>query len=74
MNDLAARAGGPPLDEAEVHRVVAARDREIDNPYNKDAQVTAIRGARRYRGDKLVRVATPHRLLDPKAGPSSRSG
>ncbi|WP_345510723.1 FAD-binding dehydrogenase [Phytohabitans houttuyneae] len=69
MNDLAARAGGPPLDEAEVHRVVAARDREIDNPYNKDAQVTAIRGARRYRGDKLVRVATPHRLLDPKAGP-----
>jgi uncharacterized protein len=31
--------------------------------------VTALRGARRYRGDKLVRVASPHRLLDPKAGP-----
>ena len=46
-----------------------ARDREIDNPYTKDAQVTAIRGARRYLGDRLIRVAAPHRLLDPKAGP-----
>ena len=46
-----------------------ARDREIDNPFTKDLQVTAIRGARSYRGDKLIRVATPHRLLDPKAGP-----
>ena len=31
--------------------------------------MTAIRGARAYRGDKLIRVAAPHRLLDPKAGP-----
>jgi len=57
------------LDAAEVERVVLARDRELDNEFSKDAQVTAIRGARRYRGDRLVRVATPHRLLDPKAGP-----
>ena len=35
----------------------------------KDAQVTAIRGARHYMGDKLIRVAKPHRLLDPAAGP-----
>ncbi|MFL5607877.1 MAG: FAD-binding protein, partial [Gemmatimonadaceae bacterium] len=35
----------------------------------KDAQITAMRGARGYLGDKLTRVATPHRLLDPKAGP-----
>ena len=46
-----------------------ARDREMANPFTKDLQVTALRGARRYRGDKLVRVASPHRLLDPKAGP-----
>ncbi|MGZ4426373.1 MAG: FAD-binding dehydrogenase [Nocardioidaceae bacterium] len=57
------------IDAAEVERVVRARDRELDNEFSKDAQVTAIRGARRYRGDRLVRVATPHRLLDPKAGP-----
>ena len=31
--------------------------------------MTAIRGARAYVGDKLIRVARPHRLLDPKAGP-----
>jgi len=35
----------------------------------KDLQVTAIRGARAYLGDRLTRVAAPHRLLDPKAGP-----
>jgi hypothetical protein len=69
MNELAARTGGPPVDEAELRRVVVARDREITNRFSKDAQVVAIRGARAYRGDRLVRVATPHRLLDPKAGP-----
>jgi uncharacterized protein len=41
----------------------------MDNNFTKDAQVTAIRGARSYRGDKLIRVATPHKLLDPAAGP-----
>ncbi len=46
-----------------------ARDREIDNPFGKDAQITAIRGARNYLGDKLIRVAKPHRMLDPAAGP-----
>jgi uncharacterized protein len=69
MNKLAAEAGGPALDADEVRRVVEARDREMANPFNKDAQVTAIHGARAYRGDRLGRVASPHRLLDPKAGP-----
>jgi uncharacterized protein len=32
-------------------------------------QLTAVRGARRYRGDKLVRVAKPHKFLDPSSGP-----
>jgi predicted oxidoreductase len=57
------------LDLADVEREVVARDREIRNPFTKDLQITAVRGARNYRGDKLVRVATPHRLLDEKAGP-----
>jgi predicted oxidoreductase len=59
----------PLIDAASLERVIVARDRQIDNPFAKDAQVVAIRGARKYRGDKLIRVATPHRLLDPKAGP-----
>ncbi|MGV8938985.1 MAG: FAD-binding dehydrogenase [Allorhizobium sp.] len=48
---------------------IEARDRQIDNGFCKDAQVTAIRGARAYIGDRLLRTARPHRLLDPKAGP-----
>jgi len=59
----------PLLDHDELLRQVEARDREVEHPFTKDLQLTAIRGARRYRGDKLVRVATPHRILDPKAGP-----
>ena len=61
--------GSPAVDLATVEREVLARDREVDNPFTKDLQLTAIRGARNYLGDKLIRVAPPHRLLDPKAGP-----
>ncbi|MFJ5220534.1 FAD-binding dehydrogenase [Streptomyces sp. NPDC088354] len=57
------------IDEAALRREITARDREITNTFTKDLQVTAIRGARNYLGDKLSRTATPHRLLDPKAGP-----
>ncbi|MGY1856315.1 FAD-binding dehydrogenase [Modestobacter sp. SYSU DS0290] len=59
----------PHVDLATVEREVVARDREIANRFTKDAQVTAIRQARSYLGDKLIRVAQPHRLLDPDAGP-----
>jgi len=59
----------PLLDAASIERIIVARDREIENAFTKDAQITAIRGARRYRGDRLIRVAAPHRILDPKAGP-----
>ena len=31
--------------------------------------MTAIHGARRYWADRLTRVAAPHRILDPDAGP-----
>jgi predicted oxidoreductase len=66
MNAL---AGVPLIDAAELEREVVARDREIDNTFGKDAQVMAIRAARRYLGDRLIRVARPHRMLDPAAGP-----
>ncbi|MEU8839444.1 FAD-binding dehydrogenase [Streptomyces roseus] len=57
------------LDEETVRREIVARDREIANPFTKDLQVTAIHGARKYLGDKLIRTAAPHRILDPQAGP-----
>ncbi|WP_300016931.1 FAD-binding dehydrogenase [Pseudonocardia sp.] len=59
----------PLLDVAVLERQIAARDREIDNPFTKDLQVTAIHGARRFRGDRLVRTASPHKVLDPRNGP-----
>jgi predicted oxidoreductase len=58
-----------PLDYAHLERQIVERDRQVDNAFSKDAQVTAIHGARNYRGDKLIRTASPHRILDPKAGP-----
>jgi predicted oxidoreductase len=52
-----------------VRDAVEARDRQIANPYAKDLQVQGIHNARRYLGDRLARVARPHRILDPSAGP-----
>jgi predicted oxidoreductase len=66
MNAL---VGEPLLDADHIRRQVVERDRQIENAFGKDAQVTAIRGARAYRGDRLIRTASPHRILDPKAGP-----
>ncbi|HEY8913750.1 FAD-binding dehydrogenase [Lacisediminihabitans sp.] len=57
------------IDAERVRREIEARDRELANPFAKDAQINAIRQARKYLGDRLIRVASPHRILDPKAGP-----
>lgn len=59
----------PLLRHEDVEREVVARDREVGNRFSKDAQITAIHGARRYLADRVTRVAAPHRLLDPAAGP-----
>jgi predicted oxidoreductase len=59
----------PLLDEDGLRLEIEARDREVANPYAKDMQIVAINGARRYLGDRLVRVAKPHRILDPAMGP-----
>ncbi len=58
-----------PVTLEKIRSQIEARDAQIDNEYCKDAQVTAIRGARNYRGDRLIRTAKPHRILDPKNGP-----
>jgi predicted oxidoreductase len=66
MNALTAE---PLLDLAAIEHEIVARDRAIDHPFGKDMQITAIRGTRNYLGDRLVRTAPLHKLLDPKAGP-----
>ena len=57
------------LNPDEIARQVRERDSELANGFTKDAQVMAIHNARRYRGDRIMRVAKPHRILDPSAGP-----
>ncbi|MEA0553691.1 FAD-binding dehydrogenase [Lysinibacillus irui] len=66
MNKL---AGNELLDFMKIKEQILARDREMDNKFTKDLQVNAIHGARNYIGDKLVRVAKPHKMLDPKNWP-----
>ncbi|HWU47251.1 MAG TPA: FAD-binding dehydrogenase [Humibacter sp.] len=63
------RIADVPFNAERVEKHIRERDRELDNDFGKDAQLTAVRAARRYRGDKLIRVAPLHKLLDPKAGP-----
>ena len=66
MNEI---SGEKLLEYGKIKSQIEARDREMDNPFSKDAQVMAIRTARNYLGDKLIRTAKPHKILDPKAGP-----
>jgi predicted oxidoreductase len=69
VRGMNALTGEDLIDETALRREITARDREIANPFTKDLQITAVRGARTYLGDKLIRIAPPHRLLDPGAGP-----
>ena len=69
IRKMNALTDSPLLDADLVEREIVARDREMENPFTKDLQITALRGARSYLGDKLIRVAKPHRLLDEDAGP-----
>ena len=62
-------AGKNLLSAEDIEKQIIARDREMDNTFTKDLQITAMRGARSYIGDRFVRVASPHKILDPKKGP-----
>jgi len=66
---MKALAGDGLLDARQLATAIQARDREVVNAFSKDAQIAAIRNARQYLGDRVVRVVKPHALTDPKAGP-----
>ncbi|MEM7522798.1 MAG: FAD-binding dehydrogenase [Pseudomonadota bacterium] len=66
MNAL---SGDGLLDEAALRAQIEARDSQIDNPFAKDPQIVALYAARRYLGDRLIRTAKPHKILDPANGP-----
>ncbi|WP_034651794.1 FAD-binding dehydrogenase [Corynebacterium vitaeruminis] len=66
MNEL---TGEGLIDEAALRAIIEDRDSQLGNPFSKDSQVNYIRIARGFLGDKIVRTAAPHRLLDPAKGP-----
>ena len=66
MNAL---AGSDLLKADDIKAQIEARDREIGNAYAKDTQIINIHNARRYIGDRLIRTAKPHRILDSAHGP-----
>ncbi|OON65879.1 FAD-binding dehydrogenase [Hymenobacter sp. CRA2] len=70
VQGMNALVGGEPLIElSALEQELRARDQQLDNKFSKDGQITAIRGARAYLGDRLIRTAPPHRLLHPANGP-----
>jgi len=69
VEGMNALTGEKRIDLDHLRMQIEARDREITNKFSKDAQVIALRGTRSYIGDRLVRTAKPHRILDPAAGP-----
>ncbi|MBO3095735.1 FAD-binding dehydrogenase [Cellulomonas dongxiuzhuiae] len=66
MNAL---TGTSRIDADALARTIAARDAQVTTGLGKDLQVTATAMARRYVVDRAIRVAPPHRLLDPAHGP-----
>ena len=60
---------GPELSADDIERQIVARDRQVDNPFAKDAQIMAIHNGRKDRTGKIMRVAKPHKILDPEHGP-----
>ena len=66
MNQL---GGDGLLDAAHIRAQIEARDAQIDNPFAKDAQVTALNATRAFRGDRLIRTAKPHKFLEAANGP-----
>jgi len=62
-------AGNDALNVDDMRAVIEARDAQVKNPFAKDAQIIAVNATRAYRGDRLIRTAKPHRILDPANGP-----
>ncbi|AEI12921.1 FAD-binding dehydrogenase [Cellulomonas gilvus] len=71
--ELAARmnalSGQDRIDAGRLERTIVERDRQVASGLGKDPQVVATAQARTYVVDRLIRVAKPHRLLDPAHGP-----
>jgi len=71
MNQL---VGEHLVDGESLQQLIEARDLQVRSGLGKDPQVVATAAARRFAGDRLMRVVTPHELLDPKDPGAGRAG
>jgi predicted oxidoreductase len=71
MNQL---VGEHLVDGETLRQVIAARDLQVRSGLGKDPQVVATIAARRFLPERLLRVVTPHELLDPKTPEAGRAG
>jgi uncharacterized protein len=71
MNQL---AGEHLIEPNALLRTIEARDQQIRSGLGKDPQVVATAAARRFLGDRLLRVTPPHTLLDPDAPGEGAAG
>lgn len=69
MNTLVGADVEPQVDHVTLERELRDRDLQTKNRAGKDPQLAIIRNARRYAGERLVRVAKPAPILDPADGP-----
>jgi len=71
MNQL---VGQHLVDGESLQQLIEARDLQVRSGLGKDPQVVATTAARRLVGDRLMRVVTPHELLDLKDPGAGRPG
>ena len=62
------------IDADRLRPLLEARDLQVRSGLGKDPQVVAVRAARRFVGDRLIRVVRPHPLLDPDRPGEGRAG
>jgi predicted oxidoreductase len=71
MNQL---VGEHLVDGESLQQLIEARDLQVRSGLGKDPQIVATAAARRFVGDRMMRVVTPHELLDPKDPGVGRAG
>ncbi len=73
VGELAAKmnalVGEDLVDADALGRTIVLRDGQVSSGLGKDPQVTAVTAARKYVGDRRMRTAEPHEMLEPAAGP-----
>jgi uncharacterized protein len=69
VDGMNALVGDDAVDYATVEQVVRDRDAQTRNVAGKDPQLAIIRDARKILSERLIRVAKPAPILDPRDGP-----